>query len=265
MIKIKTNQNGFAHIQLILTAIVLLFVMGVGGWRVSQSRASKSKLAEASKASQAEKISNLTSKEEALQPQPSPITDTPAAPATAPTATKKSSPALVTQPAPPPPAPPISNNCLPPNANQYQSTWSSKTTSQVLQSNGYTSTQKFYDALQFAGLLGTINNNKTVVFAVNDYVFDNDLTQAQKDYLYASPENMKAMLKWQIVPSCVIWSGQIEKSTGPVSFQTLGGTVTHYVGSPGNIDGAKLAMWDFFSSNGAMHLMSDFIRPPVLP
>lgn len=158
---------------------------------------------------------------------------------------------------------PVSTGCLPANADQYQSALANKKTTEVLQDNGYSSTQKFYEAIVFAGLANTVNADKTVVFAINDYVFEN-LSQAQKDFLYASPENMKSVLKWQIVPSCVIWSGNIENTTSDISFQTLGGSVTHHYGSPGNIDGVSMAMWDFFSSNGSMHLMSGLIKPPQL-
>jgi hypothetical protein len=131
-----------------------------------------------------------------------------------------------------------------------------------LQDNGYTSTKKFYDALQFAGLIDEVNKPNTVVFAVNDWVFDHGLTQAQLDYMNMSPANMKSVLQWQVVHSCITWAGDISTSSGDVALTTMGGQVVHHYGSPGNIDGVQMAMWDFFSRTGAMHLITGFIRPP---
>ena len=253
------NQNGSTHL-LVVMIILVVGVIGATGYAVNKSLQKNSADEYAATKAEKQQVEDLEKEEELPLTAAETATDTapPATTTTPPAPKPKASNPPATQPAP------ASTNCIPSDANQYQKTWSGSNTAGVLLSNGYTSTKKFYDALQFAGLLDTVNSAKTVTFAVNDYTWDNDLTQAQKDYLNADPANMKAMLNWHIVKSCVIWSGNIEKSTGPVSFQTLGGQVTHYVGSPGNINGAKMAMWDFFSSNGSMHLMSDFISPPVL-
>jgi hypothetical protein len=241
------NQKGFHTLEGLLLLVVVAIIGGVGWYvwqstkNVNQSYYNASRSGTLVKGD-LQKVANKPITAEKLD------TDKPV---TQPNTSPKTQPK--TQPTQPVPTPQPTTKCSPSGSNP---------TSTVLQNNGYTSTKKFYEALQFAGLVNRVDQDKTVVFAVNDWVFDNKLTQAQKDYMFASPQNMESVLKWQIVPSCLFWAGYMESQKGDVNIQTLGGTVTHHYGSPGNIDGVQMAMWDFFSSNGAVHLITGFIKPP---
>ena len=153
-------------------------------------------------------------------------------------------------------------NCSPADASVYDLANADKTTLEYLRTGTYLSTSEFYDAIVFAGLESTVNANGTVVFAPSDFVFDS-LTQAQRDYLYSSPNNMKSFLKWHIVSSCVVWADDIEFLTGSRKISTLGGSATYVAGSPGTLAGQTVGIWDFYTKNGAVHYIGGFI--PFIP
>jgi len=160
-------------------------------------------------------------------------------------------------------------NCLPQNPSQYATYYIGMTNSQYLQTNGYGDTTKLYAALQFAGLIDTVNSKQYVVFAPDDWVFDNKLTAAQLAWMNQSPANMRAVLGWQIATSCITWAGvnpveNLATST-KVTVNTLNGPVTYTHGGPGTLGNAGIAIWDWFTSNGSVTFVTDFVDKSAIP
>jgi hypothetical protein len=188
---------------------------------------------------------------------PKPTTPAPtSAPTPAPTATTAPTPTTNT------------TNCLSPSSSQY-AYYPSMTNSQYLQTNGYANTTKLYAALQFAGLINTINSKQYVVLAMDDSQWSN-FTQAQLNWMNASPANMKSVLGWQIVTSCITWNGinpvkdMTNNATRTVT--TLNGpvTYTHKTQGPGAFGNGKVGIWDWFTSNGAVTI-AGFVNTTSIP
>lgn len=264
MKKIFKNEHGIAHLFLLIGILLLIAAVGGGAWRVNEVR--KDKLA-AQKSSEDKKnkdakaegnVANDTAKpaETANTPatnsQPKPAAKpTPSAPTTTPT-----KPAV--------PAPTVSStNCTPTDASVYARMNEGKKSSEFML-NGYSPSGKFKEALEFAGLLATVDSKKVVVFTPNDYVFDSKLSAAQKAFMYQSPDNMRSVLGWHVITSCVIWDDNLRDVKSAVTLQTLNGPVTFTPTTIGKVENASMAMWDWFTSNGAVHFITDFIKPPVI-
>ena len=165
--------------------------------------------------------------------------------------------------------PPASaTGCLPTNPSQYDLYYQHMTNSQYLQTNGYANTAKLYAGLQFAGLLDTVNRKQHVVLTMADGAWDN-LSQAQRDWMNASPANMRSVLGWQVITSCITYKGvnpTKDMAAGTTQVvNTLNGSITYTAGgSMGKFENAPVYMWDWYTSNGAV-TFSDFVRPPVVP
>ncbi|HSW37060.1 MAG TPA: fasciclin domain-containing protein [Candidatus Saccharimonadales bacterium] len=157
---------------------------------------------------------------------------------------------------------PKGKDCLPPDATSYDKTFTGMTNSSYLTTNSYGDTKQFYDGLNFAGLLPIVDSPQTVVFAPNDYVWDNYLTSAQKTFMNQSPENMRSVLGWHIITGCVIYHHQMDEVNYTMTLTTLNGTVTYTPQDIGALDNVDVAIWDWFTSNGAVHFITGFIRPP---
>jgi len=178
-------------------------------------------------------------------------------------------------PAPPPtPAPTLApwvntTNCLPQNPNQYETYYANMTNSQYLQTDGYVNTDKLYAALQFAGLLGTINSKQYVVLAMDDAQWN--FTQTQLDWLNADPAHMRQLLGWQVITSCITYNGvnpiknMANGTTQTVN--TLNGPVTFTAranGGLGTFDSGSVGIWDWFTSNGSVTICG-FVKPSAVP
>jgi hypothetical protein len=164
--------------------------------------------------------------------------------------------------------PPASaTGCLPTNPSQYDLYYQHMTNSQYLQTNGYANTAKLYAGLQFAGLLDTVNRKQHVVLTIADGAWDN-LSQAQRDWMNASPANMRSVLGWQVITSCITYKGvnpTKDMAAGTTQVvNTLNGSITYTAGgSMGKFENAPVYMWDWYTSNGTV-TFSDFVRPPVV-
>lgn len=182
------------------------------------------------------------------------------------TTTTPSAPADTPAPAP---APAVNTtNCLPPNPSPYATHYISMTNSQYLQTNGYVNTTKMYAALQFAGLLNTINSKQYVVLAMDDSQWSN-FTQAQLDWMNASPANMRSVIGWQVITSCITWNGVNpvkDMTVGTTrSVTTLNGPVTYlHLSSGGYFGNGKVAIWDWFTSNGSVTI-AGFVDTSSIP
>ena len=185
--------------------------------------------------------------------------------------TKPSSPTATPAPVPAPAPAPAANttNCLAPNPSPYATYYISMTNSQYLQTNSYVTTTKFYAALQFAGLLDTINSKQYVVLAMDDSGW-NKFTQAQLNWMNASPANMKSVIGWQVITSCITWDG-----INPVKNMTIGATrtvntlngavtYTHNTGGLGAFGNGKVGIWDWFTSNGSV-TVAGFVNTASIP
>lgn len=253
MNNLQQNQNGIVHIKLIILAVALVGLIGITGWRVNNLSSSK-KTAEqtesqeelADPAEQAVESAELIEQDAGEQ---KPSADG--------TIKKKSSPAPVASEQPKTTAP--SSGATTASCSGKGSVLSTD----WMLSNSYSTAGKFKAAIDFAGLTSVVNSNNVVVFAPNDYVYDNYLTSDQKAFMEASPDNMRSVIGWHIVKSCVTWAGQTSGATSPMTIQTLNGPVTYTPGSPGKVNNARIAMWDWFTSNGAVHLITNFIAPPA--
>jgi hypothetical protein len=203
---------------------------------------------------------------------PTPTTAQPTTGQTTPTPTKTTTkqtttttPTVTTTPTPAP----NTTNCLPPNPSKYATYYVSMTNSQYLQTNSYINTTKLYAALQFAGLLNTINTKQYVVLAMDDSIWSN-FTQAQLDWMNASPANMRSVLGWQVITSCITWDGvNPVKNMAVGSTQTvttLNGTVTytHGTGGQGSFGNGKVGIWDWFTSNGSV-TVAGFVNTTSIP
>lgn len=185
---------------------------------------------------------------------PKPVTTPVKTPTKAPVAT----PAPVTTPV-------NTTNCLPANPSVYATYHTGITNSAYLQTNSYGETNKMYAALQFAGLLSAVDAKQVVVFAPNDYTFDNKLSAAQQTWMNQSPDNMKSVIGWQVVTGCVTYDGinPTKDITGSITLTTLNGPVNFSAGGIGKVENASIAIWDWFTSNGAVTFITDFVKPPA--
>lgn len=280
MTKSPKTHSGFAHIILVaaLTA-ALVAAAGIGVWRVqaqishnkavTQAAANKQKLLLATKAA-----SKATTAPKSLETPPLTAVPAPSASTKAVAATTKtssiSSPhtttTIVPTPAPITAPVPIVNttSCMPADASLFEKAMATTLTSAYLGPGGYSPTIKFRAALNYAGLLSTVDNAKVVVFAPNDYSYDNSLSVAQLAYMNQSPANMRSVIGWHIITSCVIWHGNIQNVKSTITLQTLNGAVTYTPGGTGKIEAAEIAMWDWFTTNGAVHYITAFIHPPQI-
>ncbi len=197
----------------------------------------------------------------APSPNPTPSTTKPKAPvvSSAPTPT----------PTPTPSPAPNTTNCLPPNPNSYQTYFANDTNSQYLQTNSYANTTKLYAALQFAGLIDTINTKQYVVLAMDDSQWNN-FTQAQLNWMNASPANMKSVLGWQIITSCITWDGVNPVKDIPAgntqTVNTLNGSVifTSKANGEGTFGNGSVGIWDWFTSNGSVTI-AGFVNTSSIP
>lgn len=269
--KILSNQNGFAHLGIVIGCLVILAVGSIGFYVQSRQSASKegagftiSLMNPLDTEAHVAKMGDL--KSEKPEDKGESQDETQVVPSEEIKENENEQKSQPAKPAPvPAPKPVNTTSCLPDNANQYQKTYIGKTNSEFMVSNGYTIAKKFSDALEFAGLKATIDAPKVVVFAPNDHVFDNNLSQAQLDFMNQSPANMKSVVGWHVITSCVILHEYMEDKQSSVILTTLNGDVTYNPDQGiGAIDGVNVAIWDWFTSNGAVHFMTDFIRPPQL-
>jgi hypothetical protein len=204
------------------------------------------------------------SQQDAKAPSGSAPTKTTPKPTPAPTSAP--TPAPATTPAPAPTT--NTTNCLSPSSSQY-AYYPSMTNSQYLQTNGYANTTKLYAALQFAGLINTVNSKQYVVLAMDDSQWNN-FTQAQLNWMNASPANMKSVLGWQIITSCITWNGinpVKDMAVGATkTVTTLNGTVTykHNTGGLGAFGNGKVGIWDWFTGNGAVTI-AGFVNTTSIP
>lgn len=159
------------------------------------------------------------------------------------------------------PAKPVITNCLPENPSVYQETYTNITNGTFLKNGSYAATSDFYDALEFSGLLSTVNANKATVFAVSDYVFQNNLTPTETTYVNSSAAKMKELLGWHVITSCKTWQDDLNGKT--VTLSTMNGNVTYNGAGMGTIGDATGAIYDWFTKNGVVHFLSDFIDVPT--
>jgi hypothetical protein len=215
---------------------------------------------------------NDDEKDKQTESKPNTSTPEPSAPNPGPK-TGATKPSVSVAPATPPPAPtpaPQVNttNCLPPNPSPYATHYITMNNSQYLQTNGYANTTKLYAALQFAGLIDTINTKQYVVLAMDDAQWN--FTQAQLDWMNASPANMRAVLGWQIITSCITWNGinpVKDMAAGTTrTVNTLNGTVTYTSGGngPGTFGSGGIGIWDWFTSNGSVTI-AGFVNTTAIP
>ncbi|TAH32872.1 hypothetical protein EYC59_05610 [Candidatus Saccharibacteria bacterium] len=194
---------------------------------------------------------------------PAKTTAKPSTPAATPT------PASAPAPTPTPASAPNTTNCLPPNPNPYTAHFITKTNSQYLQTNSYVNTSKMYAALQFAGLIDTVNSKQYVVLAMDDTQWSS-FTPTQLKWMNASPANMKSVIGWQVITSCITWDGvspvkdMANNATRTVG--TLNGTVTytHGNGGLGTFGNGRVAIWDWFTSNGSV-VIAGFVNTSAIP
>ena len=257
-------QYGFARVQLLAVVLIVMLAVGFVGWRVQASSDQQHRKASSNDSSRTQNGENpLTTLKDsilsALAPGQESPEVTPDMSVQAPTAQKSPSD-LPSAPIPKTSSP---TNCLPPDANEYQMYEIDKPNSGIMYNGSYDTSIKFMDALKFAELEDVVDSSQVVVFAPNDYVFENSLSASQLSYMNASAANMRSVVGWHIITSCVIWDDNMENVKSPITLNTLNGPVTYYPGGTGSIESAGIAMWDFFSSNGAVHLITDFIKPPM--
>lgn len=249
MIKLQKNESGIAHIKLLLVVAVLVGAIGYTGWKVNDLN---NRSASRQENKETEKVDGDNEKDIIYVVEASELEEDSTEKAPDGTA-QKNSEAPKTDKTEPKPTDPVVAGC---------SGRGSKYTSEWLSSNSYSTAKKFKDAIEFAGLTSVVNSDNVVVFAPNDYAFENGLTASQKAYMQASPANMKSVIGWHIVKGCTLWDNDIENKTANVTIQTLNGPVTYKPGSPGYINDTKMAMWDWFTRNGAVHLITGFVKPP---
>ena len=259
------NQKGFSAVELGIVLTVISMVSGIGIFVFHSRSVSKPATSTIPSFAPKEAVSNSTQQAELQKTADAAssiesgaiVNKTTSSVATKPSSTPLPAPA----PAPNTTSNAETNGCLPPNASVYAKYYIGMSNSAYLQTNSYIETTKFRNALNYAGLLGTIDAKKTVVFAVSDYVFNNNLSASQLAYMNASPANMKSVLGWHIITSCVIWSNYIENVKSPITLNTLNGPVI-YDPTTGTVNGSSMGIWDWFTSNGAVHIISNLIAPP---
>lgn len=254
----------------ILVPSVVLFAFLIGltiNIVVKQNNLNRAKTAEL----QADKLSQNPQELDESEPSDEQTTAPDPIPTTAETnkPSSKPSPAAPTTAAQPNPSTTTINttNCLPESPSTYQTAQTGKTNSAYLLSNSYSTTAKMHAALQFAGLLSAVDAKQVVVFTPNDWVFDNKLTSTQMAWMNQSPTNMRSVIGWHVATSCITYDGlnPIKGKAGAVSVNTLNGPVTYMPGGTGKIDNAPIAVWDWFTSNGSVTFVTDFIKPPIVP
>lgn len=242
----KQKQDGFAVVEGILIAVIIALVAGIGWYVMNAKNKSNKSLNEAASNTTTIKLPVASqTKTEALKP--ASTKTTPTAAATKPASSPKP---VATQP-----TTAASTSCTGQSSGDNNMA--------VLNANSYSSTKKMHDAIEFAGLTSAVNAAKVTVIAPNDYVFST-LTKAQTDFMNASPANMKSVIGWHIVTGCVVWSGQMDSAKSNITMNTLNGPVTWTPDYHGKVNGVDMAIYDFFSSNGVIHLITGFIKPPVL-
>lgn len=268
-----------AHLVVIgLLALITISAVGAGVWRVhsqrsrSQAAAAQSALhtnpltlqAKTAAKASSETANSATTKPAGTLAQPASPKAVAATTKSTPVPAPKPTPVPAPTPTPvPTPTPtPNTTNCMPSDANSYETAMATRSTSNYLASGGYDSSVKFRAALEYAGLLAIIDSPKVVVFAPNDYVYNSKLTTAQLAFMNQSPANMRSVVGWHIITSCVIWHGNMQNVKTTMTLQTLNGPVTFTPSSLGSINQAGVAMWDWFTTNGAVHYITDFIKPP---
>jgi hypothetical protein len=202
-----------------------------------------------------------------------PSTSVAAPPSPSKTTTKPKTSVINPAPAPtPPPAPgptPNTTNCLPPNPSSYATYFTGMTNAQYLQTNSYVNTTKIYAALQFAGLINTINTKQYVVLAMDDSQW-NSFTQAQLNWMNASPTNMRSVLGWQVIISCITWNGvnpvKNMAAGATLTVNTLNGPVifTSQTSGLGKFGNGSVSIWDWFTSNGSVTI-AGFVNLSSIP
>ena len=227
-----------------------------------------------------EKISKQTATSSPTPAAKATPTNTPTPVSTPPTTTtmsKPTTPAVSPAPMPTPvpsPAPTPSpalntTNCLPANPSSYETTYTKYTNAQYLQTNSYSNSTKIYAALQFAGLIDTINSRQYVVLAMDNSEWAR-FSSAQLSWMNASPANMRSVLGWQVITSCITYGGQNpvkDLAAGTTrSVSTLNGVITftakaHGLGTFGSAD---VYIWDWFTSNGSATI-AGFVNTTSIP
>lgn len=255
---------------LVAAAVLVLGIGGVGTYQyVQQSSRNKPVVTE----TQPSQNTAPTEKQEAKTAEEAQTEAAPAATSTPKTTTtpkKTTTTTTTTTPtATPAPAPAWSNttNCLPQYPSTYQQTYKTMNNMGYLATNSYSNTTKMKAAIEFAGLTTQANAKYAVVLTPNDYSFDNKLTATQWAWMNASPANMKSVLGWHITTECITYDGvnPTKGKTGTMSVQTVNGTITYSAGGIGKFESANVAIWDWFTSNGSVTFMSDFVKKPSIP
>jgi hypothetical protein len=256
------KQYGFLPVEIILLSVIIV-IIGTAGWYVWNHK-QQQLASNVETIAPIETVDNSTADTfKTAEEQQSAIADK--IPVESKPKTTVQSPAPITTPTPPA----NTTNCLPPNPSPYSTYYIHMTNSAYLQSNSYGDTNDLYSGLQFAGLIDTVNKAQYVVLAPNDYWWDN-LTQQQRDWMNASPENMRSVLGWQIITSCITWNGVNPVNNWPLGKSTVvnsvNGPVTFSIGSNGHGDFGEcnVAIWDWFTSNGSVTFCG-FVKPPVVP
>ncbi len=266
--KVK-NRTGLTTIKLhaIGAAIIVVSVTGIfiGYARTSSIASIEKTQSKSNSISSAKSADKKVAGSQSQNPNTVASTQKPAPGATTSSPSTKT-PAATTQPAPtlPPATATVTtdpNSCLPSDASVYDKYYIHMNSSTYLNGNRYANTVKFSNAINFAGLQSIVDAKKTVVFAIDDYAF-NQLSASQLAFMNASPANMKSILGWHVITSCVIWHHNMNAVKSPITLNTLNGAVTYYPGSPGKINNTSMAIWDWYTSNGAVHIISGFIAPP---
>ncbi len=245
----QTKQTGFAVVEGLLILVIIGLIGGIGFYVMNARSKSNKSLNSSANNTSTIKIPS-TSQQKVDKLEPASAKPTPTAAATA----KKTTPTSTAPTTPTPTTTPASTNC-------GQSTDDNNMA--LLNANSYSSTKKMHDAIEFADLTSAVNSAKVTVIAPNDYVFGN-LTKAQADYMNASPANMKSVIGWHIVTGCYTWSSQFSSSKVNITLNTLNGPVVWSPDYHGKVNGVDMAIYDFFSSNGVVHLITGFIKPPAL-
>lgn len=269
----KNNQNGFSYIEILLLVVIAGLISFVG-WYVLRAKTNADlSLNEAAKSQTLIKSATKKPLSQSSQvPTASSITKSSKGTSSS-LSTKAGTPAKTTTISPTPtPAPnptPNTTNCLPPNPSPYATYYIGMTNSQYLQTNSYVHTTKLYAALQFAGLIDTINTKQYVVLAMDDTGW-NSFTQSQLNWMNASPTNMRSVLGWQIITSCITWNGVNPVKDIPAgttqSVNTLNGSVTFTSQANGNgtFGNGTVGIWDWFTSNGSVTI-AGFVNTSSIP
>ena len=124
-------------------------------------------------------------------------------------------------------------------------------------------------AIEFAGLKSQVDGKQVIVLTPNDYVFENKLTPSQLAWMNQSPANMKSVIGWHIITQCITYNGlnpTKDKASGTtISLTTLNGPITFTQTGYGKFENAEIAIWDFFTENGAVTFVTNFVKPPQVP